>query len=100
MIIEVCIGAVSLAFVILVIYLVMTLIQTRRTLSRIDKLTKTVNEIALDLKEKSEALNIVFRPLARLNKKKVERHSQNVAEIIEFASEGITLFNRLKKKKT
>lgn len=106
MFIDICIGAVSLAFVILVIYLIVslrkiqgTLKQTNRTLVHVDQLSKTANDIALDLKEKSEALNVVFKPLAKLNKKKAARHSQAISDVVQFAAEGITLYNQLKKKK-
>jgi uncharacterized protein YoxC len=93
MIIEICVGVISIAFVVLVVYLVITLHKVIETL-------KTANDLALDIKEKSEALNVVFRPLTKFGKKK-EKHSQNyekIIEIINFATDGIVLFNRLKRK--
>ena len=62
MIIDICIGVISLAFVVLVIYLVLTL-------RKVIELLKTTNDLALDIKEKSKLLNLLFRPLANLNKK-------------------------------
>jgi len=94
MIIDISVGAVSLAFVVLVIYLVITL-------RKVDQLLKTTNDLALDFKDKSETLNILFRPLAKLGKKKADpkhRKQEKIAEIIDLATDGIVLFNRLIKK--
>jgi uncharacterized protein YoxC len=103
---DICIGAISLAFVVLVVYLIITLHrilgtlkQTKRTLLHVDHLAKTTDEVALDLKEKLKALNFFFRPLEKLNKKKTPHRSENIADIVQFAAEGISLFNNLKKKK-
>lgn len=94
MIIDICVGVISLAFVVLVIYLVITL-------RKMTEVLKTTNDLALDFKEKSKALNLFFQPLARLTKKKIDPKHQKyekIAEIINFATDGIVLFNRLKKK--
>ena len=92
MFIDICIGAVSLAFVVLVVYLAITLQkligtlkQTKHILGHVDQITNT-------------ASNLV-KPLARLNKKKSERHSQTIADVVQFAAEGIGLYNQLKKRK-
>jgi uncharacterized protein YoxC len=69
MIIDICIGAVSAAFVLLVIYLLITL-------HNINGLLKTTNDIALDLKEKSSTLNVFFRPLKMWKSKKKVRKSR------------------------
>jgi uncharacterized protein YoxC len=108
MFIDICIGTISVAFVILVVYLVITLTkvirmltQTKRSMAYVDQLLKTTNDLALDFKEKSEAMNVFFQPLKRLNKKKTDlkhRNHDKIAEIINFAMGGIALFNALKKK--
>lgn len=108
MIIDICMGVISLAFVILVIYLVITLHKviemlktTKRSMTNVDKLLKTTNDLALDFKEKSEAMNVFFRPLTKWNKKKIDLKHQKyeaIAEIINFATDGIVLFNKLKKR--
>jgi uncharacterized protein YoxC len=94
MIIDICVGVIALAFVVLVVYLVLTLIKVIRLL-------KTTNDIALDFKKKSEALNVFLQPLKKLDKKKIDlkhRKYDKIAEIINFATDGIALFNTLKKK--
>lgn len=94
MIIDICVGVIALAFVVLVVYLVLTLIKVIRLL-------KTTNDIAVDLKKKSETLNVFFQPLKKFDKKKSDlknRKYDKIAEIISFATDGIALFNKLKKK--
>jgi hypothetical protein len=96
MFIDICIGTVSLAFVVLVIYLaitlqkvIATLKQTKHILGHVDHITKTT----------SGAMDLVLKPLARLNKKKAQRHSQTITDVVQFAAEGIALYNQLKKRK-
>ncbi len=93
MIVDVCVGIISVAFVVLVIYLVITL-------TKLNEMLKTTNDLALDLKEKSQALNVFFRPLSGFGKKTDKKHrkSNKIAEIIQFATDGIALFNAFKKK--
>ena len=66
MIIDISIGVIALAFVVLVIYLVLTL-------CKVIELLKTTNDLALDFKEKSKILNLFFRPLAKLNKRRSKK---------------------------
>ena len=84
MIIDICIGIISIAFVILVVYLVITLIkvieilkQMKRSTIHVDQLLKTANDLTLDVKKKSEALDVFFQPLTRLNKKKSTENLTN-----------------------
>jgi uncharacterized protein YoxC len=116
MIIEICVGVISIAFVVLVVFLAVTLckvIETlkkaKRMMANLDdiseeslKLIKASNDLVSDFKEKSEALNFFFRPLAKFSKKKTEsKHHRNydkIAEIINFAADSIVLFNKLKRK--
>jgi uncharacterized protein YoxC len=108
MIIDICVGGISIAFIILVVYLVITLIkvieilkQMKRTTTHVDQLLKTANDLTLDFKKKSEILNIFFQPLTRLSKKNINRKRHNyekIAEIIQFATEGLALLKTLKGK--
>lgn|ERR1700722_18134770 len=84
MVIDICIGAISIAFIVLVIYLVITL--------------RNVNGLLIDLKEKSATLNVFFRPLKLWNKKKAQGRYEKIGEIVTFITEGMVLFNKLKKK--
>ena len=116
MIVDISVGIIAFAFVILAIYATIILHKviemlkaSKRAMVNIDhiseegkKLVKNTNDLALDFKEKSEAMNFFFRPLKTLNKKKTDsKHLQaeKIAEIIHFALESMALFNKLKKKK-
>jgi hypothetical protein len=75
--------------------------QAKHSMTNIDQLIKGANDLVLDCKEKLKVLNIFFHPLTRLNKKKIDpkyRKYEKIAEIINFATDGIVLFNKLKKK--
>ena len=94
MIIDISVGVISVAFVVLVVYLVLTL-------RKVDRLLNTTNDLALDIKEKSETLNIFFRPLAKLGKKKADpkhRKHGEIVDIVDFVTDGVILFNKLIKK--
>lgn len=99
---ELCAGVASIAFVILVVFLVIALCHIIQTLKQSKHMIKNVNDLALDLKEKSESLNLFFRPLEKLSKKKTEgkhlKTYEKAAEVINFATDGILLFNKLKRK--
>jgi uncharacterized protein YoxC len=97
MIIEISVGVIAIAFVILVIFLTMTLRKVMHLSKESQKLIKNTNDLALDLKEKSEALDTFFRSI----KKKLHPKNnkvEKIAEVLNFATDGIVLFNRFKKK--
>lgn len=115
MIIDISIGIIAIAFVILVVFLVMTLIRLRKVLKKTDRVLSDVhqtlntlsvpsseliqnsNRFVLDLKRKSEGLDVLFRPLYAL--KKSESHSGGkFSDIAIFVTEGIHLFNKIKKE--
>jgi len=118
-IIEICVAAITLAFIVLVVFLVitlrrscLTLKKTKQVLVKIEhdldhltveslKLIKNTNELTIDIKKKSEALNFLFRPLFHLNKKaEHSSHPENAAdktaEILRYLSSGVELFNKIR----
>lgn len=116
MVIDISVAVIAFAFVVLVIFLIATLrkvMQTlhtsKRAIKNLDhiseegkKLIRTSNDLAIDIKEKSEALNFFFHPLEKLNKRRSDpRHLQveKIAEIINFAMNSMVLLNKLKKKR-
>ncbi len=102
MIMEICIGVVSIAFVVLVIFLIMTLRDVSNTLKQSKQMIRNFDELIANLKEKSQALDLFFKPLEKLSKKKAEtknlKNYEKAAEVINFATDGILLFNKLKRK--
>ncbi|GAB4189087.1 MAG: hypothetical protein Tsb0015_09580 [Simkaniaceae bacterium] len=123
MIIEICAIAATVAFIILVVFLIMTFITTRRTLKETTitlmhiqrqmqalskesiSLIQNTNDLTLDIKKKSESLNFIFHALASFNKNKfhvleMEKQkniSEKISEILECVGSGIILFNKIKE---
>ena len=87
-VIAISIGIVALVFVLLVIFLVITLISLRRTL-------KTVNSICMDLEEKVHAFDPLFNVVSGVGQA-VEKTScmQQLSEEVNRSS------NRVKKQKS
>ena len=115
---EIIIGVIAIAFILLVIFLIMTLQRLRRFIKTADRvLTKTdhllhalseptaelihnSNKLVMDVKKKSEALDVIFRPLYALKKERSEEHTgyKKISELLEFVVEGIQLFSKIKKE--
>ena len=118
MIMELIVGVIAAAFVVLVVFAVRALIElgktlkkTEKTLSETHKLINELSEPALgamqntnklvaDIRKKSEAMDVLFHPLYALRKEKPEvKHVQDeIAEILGFIAEGVRLFKIIKKE--
>lgn len=118
MIFEICVAVISFAFVMLVVFLIITLKnvtsnlkKTKQILNKLEhelvdmsgesvKLIKNANELTEDIKKKTESLNFLFRPLFKFNKEKSEDNEhdnyEKVSNIMNYISQGILLFKKLK----
>lgn len=103
MLIEICIGAVSLAFVVVAVFLSVALYDFIQTMKQSKHTIRHVNALTVDLKEKLDALNFLFQPLVKLSKKKTAhknlKNFEKAAEVINFAADGVQLFKTLKRKR-
>jgi hypothetical protein len=54
----------------------------------------------MDVKKKSEALDVIFRPLYCLKKERSEEPTgyKKISEILELVIEGVQLFSKIKKE--
>jgi uncharacterized protein YoxC len=115
---EVIVGVIALAFVVLVVFLILTLQSTRQTMKKADRvltdLHKTLtavsdegvalihnaNKLTLDIKKKSEALDCLFKPFYAVKKERGEEKSgvEKISEIIQCVAEGIRLFSKIKSE--
>ncbi len=106
MLTEASIAIASLAFVVLVVFLIITLLHMRRTLRSIRKdlhhvsieavrLMHKIDGLTSDIKTKSESLNFVFRPLQALNKPRKEA-SDTAAEVVDWLTVSLVLFEKIK----
>jgi uncharacterized protein YoxC len=113
---EIIVGVIALAFILLVIFLIMTLRQFRQVMKKSERvLTEThyllhsihkpgtelienTNDLILDVKKKSEGLDVLFHPLYHLKKNKAEESCETISEVLEFVGEGLRLFSKIKNE--
>lgn len=120
MIIEIIVGVAVLAFVILVIFLILALRDARRTLKKADRilgdvhkvlealaepsahLIHNVNKLTLDIKKKSDGIDVLFRPLYGMRKgdREDSEEHDSLSEIIGCIGGVIQLFRKIKKEVT
>jgi uncharacterized protein YoxC len=118
MILELIVGTIALACVILVVFLICIFQDVRRVLKKTDRvlsdLHKTLDavsepsahlihrlsDLTLDIKKKSEGLNILFHPLYVMSKERAEEKKghNKLSEIMEFIGEAIRLFGKIKNE--
>ncbi len=116
MIIEISVGTIALAFVALVIFLIISLQRLRKVLKKTQRVLSeaqnvlhslsepsvemihNTNKLIVDVKKKSEGLDILFRPLYALKKGSESYPSGKYADIAGFVLEGIQLFNKIKNE--
>lgn len=108
MVIDISIAVIALAFVVLVVYLAITLVQLKRSLENFDKavnelrpsiksIAETSDKIAYNMLEKAEALDPIFENIEN-------RHAQAYApppregiqaeDIIQLGALGLSLWQK------
>lgn len=116
MIIEISVGVIAIAFVLLVVFLVITLQRLRKVMKKTERvlseahallhgLTEPVvelidntNRLTIDVKKKLEGLDVLFRPLYVLKKTDGHHSMGKFGDIAGFVVEGIQLFNKIKNE--
>jgi hypothetical protein len=119
MIIDISVACASLAFIILVIFLINGIVRFNRTSKEINKLlhatkkdldelsvegvklVKNLNESTSDVKRKLHALDIFFKPFYAKQdtetKSKKSKDYDLASEVVEGLSAGMTLYNKIKE---
>ncbi len=115
MVMEIIAGTAVLTFIILVIFIILALRDARKTLKKTDRilhdlhkivdtvseptehLIQSLNKLTLDLKKKSEGLDVLFRPLYESRK---EDKENSFSTIVEWVGGAIRLIQRIKKEVT
>ena len=117
MVMEIIVGVIALAFATLVVFFIFTLQNARKTLKKTDKilsdihktldaiaepsahLVSNVDKLAVDIKKKSEGLDILFHPLYAMNRKKGDgKQESKFSEIVGWVGEAIRLFQKIKNE--
>lgn len=113
---ELIVGIIAVAFVALVVFTIIALQNLCKTMKKADRtlaevhkvldtlsgpgleLTHNANKLIVDVKKKSEALDVLFRPLYALRREKSDPKNkyEKVSEVMEFVAEGVRLFSIIK----
>jgi len=110
---ELIVGIIAAAFVALAVFAIITLQNLSKTLKKADRtltevhkildgpameLVQNSNKLIADLKKKSEALDLLFRPLYVFKKERPEPNNryEKVSEVVEFVAEGVRIFKMIK----
>jgi len=114
MVMEIIVGIIGIAFIALVIFIAVTLKKFHKVLKKTDyvlsevhhtlrslsepsvKLIDHTNELILDVKKKSEPLNVLFHPLYGLKKEWSAGHKglEKICDLLGYVVEGIQLFSK------
>lgn len=118
MIMEIIVGVIGAAFVVLVVFLLLSLKKLNQTLKKADHiladvrhllndatdpaidLLENTNALVLDIQKKSEGLDLLFRPLYSIKKAKSDpkNGTEKVSELMEYVAEGVRLFGKIKNE--
>ncbi len=114
---EIIVGAIAGAFIVLVVFAIIALQNVSKTLKRADRtlmeaqkaleafsgpgqdLLQNTNKLVVDVRKKSEALDVLFRPLYGVKRERHEPKNryEKVSEVMEFVAEGVRLFSVIKE---
>lgn len=118
MVMEITIGVIALAFIVLVVFLVRSLTGISKTLKKVDRLLgdlhKTLenvteesthllhntNKLVLDVKRKSEGLDVLFHPLYEMKKEPAPEKKntyEKASRIIDHVADGLRLFSKIRE---
>lgn len=113
MTIEISVGIIAAAFVILVIFLIIGIMSSRKTLKEMNKLlhaskrdidelssesiklVKNLNDLTNDAKRKMHALDFIFKPISHA-KERLENENSLSSEIIQCFTAGAIAFNKIR----
>jgi|GEM_PF-1634975 uncharacterized protein YoxC len=118
MITDIVVGLIGIAFSLLVVFLIIALNRLRKLMRKADRvlievhhllhilsepsadLIQNTNELILDIKNKSEGLDVLFHPLYDLKKEKSEKHKglEKTCSLLECIVTGIQLFSKIKNE--
>lgn len=112
---EIIAGVVAIAFVLLVVFLIITLQKLRKVIKKTDRVLSEVhrvlrdfsepgvelidntNKLILDVKKKSEGLDVIFRPLYTY-KKEGHKGYEKICDLLGCVAEGVRLFSKIKNE--
>jgi uncharacterized protein YoxC len=116
MIMEIIVSVIGFAFIVLVVFFIMTLHRLRKVMKKTDRVLTDVhhllhdlsepsielihntNKLIVDVKKKSEGLDAIFSALHGLKKEKIEgsKGFKKICDLLEYALEGARIFSKIK----
>lgn len=99
---------ITVAFSALVVFLIMTLIEakktlksTRRDMNQVSKvltaLLEEMHGLTTDVKQKSESLNCLFRAFHLFNQERLKKNKEDTAtEVVDWLTMSLLLINKIK----
>lgn len=108
MVIETSIIIIAVAFVALVVFLIMTLIEAKKTLKstrrdvnqvsrELTGLLEEMHGLTTDVKHKSESLNCLFRAFHVFNQDRLKKDKEDTAtEVVDWLTMSLLLINKIK----
>lgn len=118
MIMEIIVGAIALAFIVLVIFLIRNLVALSKTMKKVDRLLGDVhrtlegvseegthllhntNKLVLDIKRKSEGVDLLFHPLYEMKKESPsgkKNSYEKASTIIDYVADGVRLYSKIRE---
>lgn len=112
MVIDISVAVIALAFVVLVVYLVITLIQVKKSLQNFDRavnelapsaksIAETSDKIAFNMLQKAEMLDPLFDNIANRHNPVYapppSKKGLQAEDIIEFGALGLSLYQKFKQ---
>ena len=114
MIMEIIVGVIALALVFLVIFIILALKRMHTSLNHMDRimgetkkaveeisepaehLVQNLNKLTVDIKKKSEGLDILFHPLYALQGKKTDKTDDRLTAIVECVADVASFLQKIK----
>ena len=114
---EFIVGSIGVAFILLTVFFIITLLRLQKVIKKTDlvlkethhlirsisepsvELIENTNELILDVKKKSEGIDVIFQPLYNLKREKSNVHRfDKICELVGCIADGIELFRKIKNE--
>ncbi|MFI5334498.1 MAG: DUF948 domain-containing protein [Chlamydiales bacterium] len=112
---EISIAIMAGAFVVLVAFLILGILSSRKTMKELNrtlhaakkdldeltheslKLVKNLNDLTNDAKRKMHALDFFFKPLSHVNEESGEQENGVASDLVEGLTASFVAFNKIKR---
>jgi uncharacterized protein YoxC len=107
MILEISVASIAITLLVWMVCFIIFLSKTSKTIESARKdiheatreaidLMGRMDSLVSDIQSKSDSLDVVFRPLKSIGKRKLDASIETVSEIVEWVGASLALFNKAK----